>query len=69
MIVLKSSVFPFLAGGMTVLGVWLAYANRTALDKVGKSINDTTEQTIQKFKAKMDNMNCECQGCNSDNPS
>ncbi|MGM9899122.1 MAG: hypothetical protein ACI32E_00915 [Bacilli bacterium] len=65
---MKSSVFPFIAGGMTVLGVWLAYANRSALDKLVKSIGDTTEQTIEKFKAKMDAMTCQNNDCCCNNP-
>jgi len=59
---LKSSVFSYVAGGLTVLGVWIAYANRCSLEKLVHSINNTTEQTIQKFKAKMDSMATDNQG-------
>lgn len=58
---MKSSILPYLAGGLTVLSVWLAYSNRTALDKLVHIISDTTEQTIQKFKEKMDSCQCGCQ--------
>lgn len=57
---MKSSVIPFLVGGMTVFSVWVMYNNRKALDKLVSSATDTTEQAIQKFKAKLDSMNC-CQ--------
>ena len=45
---------------MTVFGVWMAYNNRKALDKLVTTVNDSTEQAIQKFKDKMDSTTCEC---------
>lgn len=65
---MKSSVFPFIAGSMTVLGVWFAYENRKALDKLVKSIGDTTEQTIEKFKAKMDETKVDTHECCHNHP-
>lgn len=58
---MKSSVLPFLAGSMAVFGVWMIYSNRKAFDKLVKSMSDATEQTMQKFKAKMDSVGCQCQ--------
>lgn len=57
---MKKSIFPFLLGGMTVFGVWMAYNNRKALDKLVTTVNDSTEQAIQKFKDKMDSTTCNC---------
>lgn len=58
---MKTPVIPFLIGGMTVFGVWMAYTNRKALDKFVNCVSGSTEQAIQKFKEKMDSTCSECQ--------
>lgn len=65
---MKKSIFPFLLGGMTVFGVWMAYNNRKALDKLVNTVNDSTEQAIQKFKDKMDSTSSDsCNDCGCGN--
>lgn len=61
---MKTPIVPFLIGGMTVFGVWMAYTNRKALDKLINCVSGQTEQAIQKFKEKMESSNCECQNAN-----
>ena len=38
---MKSSIVPYAAGAMTVLGVWLFASNKQKIDKLVKNVSET----------------------------
>lgn len=61
---MKSSVVPFAAGAMTVLGVWLVASNKSKIDKLVKNVSDTMDQMLQKCKKTLQEDICTCQSQN-----
>lgn len=57
---MKSSVVPFAAGAMTVLGVWLFSVNKKKLDKLAKDVTESMDQMLQKCKKTMQEESCSC---------
>ncbi len=59
---MKSSIVPFAAGAMTVLGVWLVTSNKKKIDKLVKNVSDDMNQMLQKCKKTLqeDSCNCSC---------
>lgn len=47
---MKSSIVPYAAGAMTVLGVWLFASNKQKIDKLVKNVSETMDQMLQKAK-------------------
>ena len=47
---MKSSIVPYAAGAMTVLGVWLFASNKQKIDKLVKNVSETMDQMLQKYK-------------------
>ncbi len=57
---MKSSIVPYLAGAMTVLGVWTIASNKQKIDKLVKNVSDSMDQMLQKCKQTMQEENCSC---------
>lgn len=57
---MKSSIVPFAAGAMTVLGVWLFTSNKQKIDKLVKNVSDTMNQMLQKCKQTLQEDSCSC---------
>lgn len=47
---MKSSIWAFMAGGMTVLGVWMFTTNKQGFQKMVKDVSGTCEQMVGKMK-------------------
>ena len=57
---MKSSVIPFAAGAMTILGVWLFTSNKQKIDKLVKNVSECTDQMLQKCKKTLQEDSCSC---------
>lgn len=57
---MKSSVVPFAAGAMTVLGVWLFTCNKNKIDKLMKNVSDNMDQMLQECKKTLHEESCSC---------
>ncbi len=57
---MKSSVIPFAAGAMTVLGVWLFTSNKQKIDQLVKNVSESMDQMLQKCKKTMQEDSCSC---------
>ena len=61
---MKSSVVPFAAGAMTVLGVWMVASNKKKIDKIVKNVSDTMNQMLQTCKKTLQEDSCTCNSQN-----
>ena len=57
---MKSSIVPYAAGAMTVLGVWLFASNEQKIDKLVKNVSETMDQMLQKCKKTLQEDSCSC---------
>ncbi len=57
---MKSSIVPYAAGAMTVLGVWVVVANKQKINKLMKDVNETMDQMLQKCKKTIKEESCSC---------
>lgn len=57
---MKSSVIPFIMGGMTILGVWIIASNKQKIDKVVKNVSDSMNQMLQTCKQTIQEDCCSC---------
>lgn len=57
---MKSSIVPFAAGAMTVLGVWVFTSNKQKIDKLVKNVSETMDQMLQKCKKTLQEDSCSC---------
>ncbi len=57
---MKSSVVPFAAGAMAVLGVWLVTSNKKKIDKLVKNVSDDMNQMLKKCKKTLQEDCCTC---------
>lgn len=57
---MKSSIGPYAAGAMTVLGVWLFASNKQKIDKLVKNVSETMDQMLQKCKKTLQEDSCSC---------
>ena len=47
---MKSFLGAYLAGGMSVLGIWLVYENKQKIDTMVKNVMNKADQMIQEMK-------------------
>lgn len=57
---MKSSIVPFAAGAMTVLGAWIITANRQKINKVMTEMRESMDEMLQKCKKTMQEESCSC---------
>ena len=57
---MKSSIVPYAAGAMTVLGVWMVASNKKKIDKIVKNVSETMDQMLQKCKKTLQEDSCSC---------
>lgn len=63
---MKSFLGAYLAGGMSVLGIWLVYENKQKIDTMVKNVMNKADQMIQEMKCSTQN-NCNCSTNSNDN--
>ena len=51
---MKSTIGAYIAGGMMVLGVWLAYENRQKIETMMKNVTAKADEMLQEMKC------CKC---------
>lgn len=51
---MKSNLGAYIAGGMSVLGIWLVYENRQRIESMMKNITAKADMMLQEMK------NCSC---------
>ena len=51
---MKSNLGAYIAGGMSVLGIWLVYENRQRIESLMKNITAKADMMLQEMK------NCSC---------
>ena len=51
---MKSNLGAYIAGGMSVLGIWLVYENRLRIEMMMKNITAKADMMLQEMK------NCSC---------
>ena len=51
---MKSNLGAYIAGGMSVLGIWLVYENRQKIESMMKNITAKADMMLQEMK------NCSC---------
>lgn len=51
---MKSNLGAYIAGGMSVLGIWLVYENRLRIEMMMKNITAKADKMLQEMK------NCSC---------
>ena len=47
----KSNIGAYIAGGMSVLGIWLVYENRLKIEKMMKNITAKADEMLQEMKS------------------
>ncbi len=47
---MKSNIGAYIAGGMSVLGIWLVYENRQKIETMMKNITAKADQMLQEMK-------------------
>ena len=55
---MKSNIGAYIAGGMSVLGIWLVYENKQKIESMMKNITAKADQMLQEMKNTT--MNCKC---------
>ena len=53
---MKSNLGAYIAGGMSVLGIWLVYENRQRIESMMKNITAKADMMLQE----MTNCSCTC---------
>ena len=48
---MKSNIGAYIAGGMSVLGIWLVYENKQKIETMMKNITAKADQMLQEMKS------------------
>lgn len=48
---MKSNIGAYIAGGMSVLGIWLVYENKQKIERMMKNITAKADMMLQEMKS------------------
>lgn len=63
---MKSMFGSYLAGAMSVLGIWIVYDNKMKIDKVVKDMKNKIDQMLQQMNEKNKNESNSCNDVKKD---
>lgn len=63
---MKTNLGAYIAGGISVLGIWLVYENKQKIETMMKNVTAKADQMLQEMK-KCVNSDCACQNDSQDN--